>query len=92
MRKTFNISFDESVIMSEVALTFHLATIAVETLWSVEQLKLECKYEFDPGNGKVRISADGEAARSLILVFVAFISREFGEDAYEMTRERGGRR
>lgn len=86
---TFN--FAPAVQMSEVAATLELATIAMESLFGPQRLCLESAYLLDPSNHRVVINVNGEAGRSFVLVFLAFVRHEFGNTAVTIKHGKGGR-
>jgi hypothetical protein len=73
--------FDPSVAMAEVEDTLELARLAAESLLGPERVQLDAQWDFDVDGHTVDIGTSSEVGRTLAIVFLGFVKREFGPDA-----------
>lgn len=82
----FRYRFADYVKSCEMEASLLLARWAVEALHGESLVRLEAAYSIDPPTRTCVIDADSEAGRSLNRIFVGFLEREFGADAFDVER------
>jgi hypothetical protein len=78
--------FETCVSMEEVEGTLELAQIAAESLHGRGRVELEASCETDVPERSVLIDARSDAGRTLALIFLGYVRREFGGSAFKMKR------
>src|SRR5262245_15914876 len=63
-----------------------LAILATEALRGESQTRLDAAHHFEPESLSCAIEASTESGRDLNRLFVGFVRREFGEDAFRVER------
>ena len=81
-----HLSFRHSVSMSQVSDTFELARLATESLHGPERVELDARWEVDGSTRFVAIDSTTEVGRTLAIVFLGYVKREFGSDAVQIVR------
>ena len=84
-----HLDFGSSVSMGEVAGTLELALLAAESLHGADRVQLDAGWSMDPRGRRVVIDTGTRAGRTLALIFMGFIRREFGSGAARVYRVRG---
>ena len=84
--KTYRYEFPKDIEMAEVDASLLLAVLATEDLHGSAQARLEVSYYLDDEQRSCVINADTEAAKTLNRIFVGFLQREFGADAFSVRR------
>jgi len=82
----YRFEMDESVLLSEVEMTLHLAMLAVEGLHGQASVRLEGRYRLDEPGRALLVDASTEVGKSLVRVFTGLLIRELGEDAFSVRR------
>jgi len=85
-------TFSGQVPLGDVQETLILSLLAGEALLGAAQLRLDTVYRLDLPGRACEIAADTPAGRDLNKLFVNFVRREFGEDAFQVVRLEGARR
>ena len=85
-REIYRYSFDSSVDIAEVETSLLLALLATESLHGESQVRLEASHALDTDGRTCVIDASGSIGRDLNRLFVGFVRREFGEDAFRVVR------
>lgn len=80
--------FTPSVPPEEVEASLLLALFAAEALHGEAQVQLDAGHAFDAERRACVIDAGTEVGRDLNRLFVGFLRREFGEDAFTVERVR----
>ena len=78
--------FDHAVPIDEVAGTFELALMGVESLYGSDRVALDAVYRVDRANRTIEIDRATEVGKTLALVFLGYARREFGEQVVKMKR------
>jgi len=78
--------FDTSVDVTDIETTLLLAILATESLHGESQVRLEAAHAFDAEGRTCVIDAGGNVGRDLNRLFVGFVRREFGADAFRVER------
>lgn len=82
----FRFAFRPGVNLAEVESTLHLAILAGEGLFGEARVRMEVAYHVDTPHSVILIDGRTSAGDAVVRVFTAFITREFGEDAFEVRR------
>jgi len=85
-REVYRYVFGQEVPFAEVLSTLDLALIAVESLHGESRSRLDARFTDDPAKRAVVIDASTHVGQALNQVFVGFVRREFGEDAFRFER------
>lgn len=83
-REVYRYVFDASLEIAEVELSLVLALLATESLHGESQVRLEAAHVWDAESRTCVIDGDGDVGRDLNRLFVGFVRREFGEDAFHV--------
>lgn len=78
--------FQPAVPAVEVEATLVLSILAVEALHGEAQTRLDAGHAFDGGLRVVVIDAASAVGRDLNRVFIGFVTREFGPEAFRVER------
>lgn len=70
----------------DVMATLDLALIAVQSLHGAERTRLDARFASDTHRQTLVIDAATPVGQALNQVFVGFVRREFGEDAFRVER------
>jgi len=81
-REIYKYVFDSSVDIADVETSMLLALLATESLHGESQVRLEAAHALDAEGRACVIDAGGDVGRDLNRLFVGFVRREFGEDAF----------
>lgn len=82
----FRFSFRSGVDLTEVEATLHLAIVAAEGLFGEARVRMEVSYHVDAPHSVILIDGRTGAGDAVVRVFTAFITREFGEDSFQVRR------
>ena len=85
-REIYKYTFEPSIDMAEVEASLLLALFAVESLRGESQVRLEASHALDAEGRTCVIDAGGHVGRDLNHLFIGFVRREFGEDAFRVQR------
>jgi hypothetical protein len=78
--------FSPDVPIDEIEGTFKLALLATETLFGTDRVLIEAVYRIDLANRAIDVDRCNNVGGTLALVFLGFLRREFGSDAFRMKR------
>lgn len=85
-REIYKYVFDSSVDIADIETSLLLALLATESLHGESQVRLEAAHALDAEGRACVIDASGDVGRDLNRLFVGFVRREFGEDAFRVER------
>ncbi|HEY7158950.1 MAG TPA: hypothetical protein VH575_33705 [Gemmataceae bacterium] len=85
----YRYQFAENVPPEEIEATILLSLFAVESLHGESQTRLDAAHHFDTARCACVIDAATAVGRDFNRLFVGFLRREFGEDAFQVERLRG---
>ena len=74
--------FVPTVSIDEVGGTLQLAQLAAASLHGPERVELEAHPQIDRAQRAVTIDTTSEAGRTVALIFLGYVRREFGERAF----------
>jgi len=78
----YKYSFAPTVDMPDIEASFLLAVLATESLHGEAEVRLEARHAMDVDRRTCVIDAGNSVGRDLNRLFVKFVGREFGEDAF----------
>jgi hypothetical protein len=82
----YRFSFGPDVLLEEVEATLVLTLLAAESLHGEAEVRLDAAHHFDAERRECVIDAGTPVGRDLNRLFVGFLRREFGEDAFTVGR------
>lgn len=88
-RDVYKYVFDPSIDIADVEASLLPALLAAESLHGETQVRLDAAHILDPAKRACVIDAGTSVGRDINRLFVGFISREFGEDAFRVERVDG---
>ncbi len=85
-REIYRYRFNSTVDITDVEASLLLALLATESLHGESQVRLEASHAMDVEGRTCVIDADSNVGRDLNRLFVGFVRREFGEEAFRVER------
>ena len=85
-KEVYSYRFNRDCPAREVEETLHLAVIAVESLHGQSRVRLDASYCMDSEQCGCVIDASTEVGRHIVRIFTGFAIREFGEEAFKVSR------
>jgi hypothetical protein len=85
-KELYRYSFAAGVALEEVEASLLLALLSAESLHGEAQVRLDAAHYLDPERRACVIDAGTAVGRDLNRLFVGFLRREFGGDAFRVTR------
>jgi hypothetical protein len=82
----YRYEFGPTIPMDEVEASLVLAIFSAESLYGESRVRLETSHAFSSATRSCIIKPTGEVGRDLNRLFLGFISREFGQDAFDVER------
>lgn len=80
--------FADHVVAEEIEATLLLSLFALESLHGESQVRLDAAHHFDAQRRTCVLDAGTDVGRDFNRVFVGFLRREYGEDAFRVERLR----
>jgi hypothetical protein len=85
-KELYRYAFTADVPIEEVEASLLLAVMATESLHGEAQVRLDAAHYLDPAKRACVIDAGTPVGRDINRLFVGFIGREFGADAFTVER------
>ena len=85
-KELYRYSFTADVPLEEVEASLLLAVLATESLHGETQTRLDAAHYLDSAKRTLVIDASTDVGHDLNRLFVGFLSREFGPDAFKVER------
>lgn len=85
-KELYRYVFTEEASMEEVEASLVLAVMATESLHGESQARLDVAHYLDPTLRACVVDAGTQVGRDFNRLFIGFIRREFGEDAFRVER------
>ncbi len=82
----YRYTFDATVPAEDIEASLLLAVVAAESLHGESQVRLDTSHFFDEERLACVIDANTAVGRDVNRLFVGFVRREFGEDAFVVER------
>lgn len=80
----YRYEFPSEIAFEEVQASLVLATMGVESLYGLPQVRLDAGYAIDAGQRRIAIDARTPVGRDLNRLFAGFVLREFGPDSFRV--------
>lgn len=80
----YRFSFDESVSMTDVETTLHLAILGAEGLFGESTVRMDATYSIDEARRVCVVDARNEVGRSICQLFTGYLVKELGPDAFRV--------
>lgn len=84
--EVYRYAFQASVPFEDVEASFVLALMATESLHGESQVRLDAGHAADAEKRSFVVDASTDVGRDLNRLFLGFLRREFGEDAFSVER------
>jgi hypothetical protein len=88
-KELYRYAFSPQVPLQEVEASLLLALLATEALHGEGPVRLDAAHFFDSDRRACVIGADTPVGRDFNRLFVGFVTREFGADAFAVERVAG---
>jgi hypothetical protein len=85
----YRYQFNKKVPLQEVEDSLMLAVLAAEGIHGRSRLQLDAKFLLDKGKKTCVIDAGNEVGIHIACIFTEFLSRQFGEQAFQVKRVDG---
>ncbi len=85
-RDVYRYTFTAEAPVEEIEASLLLAVMATESLHGESQTRLDTAHYFDPTKRACVIDAGTPVGRDLNRLFIGFLAREFGADAFSVDR------
>ncbi len=85
-REIYRYQFKLAVPLEEIEASLLLAVLATESLHGESQVRLEASHFLDTDKRACVIDAGTPVGRDFNRLFVGFVCREFGRDAFQVVR------
>jgi len=85
----YRYQFREGVPLRDIEETLLLAVLAAESLHGESRVRLDAAYCIEDGKRACVIDAGTDVGRDISKIFTGLVSREFGEDAFQVERIEG---
>jgi hypothetical protein len=85
-RQAYTYVFNGSASAEEIQAALLMAVLAVENLHGESGVRLDARHFFDEHRGQCVIDASTPIGEDLNRLFVGFLRREFGDDAFQVQR------
>jgi hypothetical protein len=85
-KELYRYTFEPDVPPEDLESSLLLAILATESLHGEAQVRLDAAHVFDPDRRVCVIDARTPVGRDVNRLFVGFVRREFGEDAFHVER------
>lgn len=82
----YRYSFKPEVPMEEVEAALLMSIYAIESIHGATDTRLEASHAFDADERSCVIDARTELGRDFARVFLGFVSREFGQESFQLER------
>lgn len=86
MNRLYRYTFGQEVPLDDVEATIVLAILTTESLHGADQVRLDAAHFFDRDKRACVIDADTCVGKDFNRLFLGFVRREFGDDAFRVER------
>ena len=86
MREVYRFQFAADVTNSQVERRLLLAAANTQNVFGEAAMRLDASFRFDRRTRVCEIDRGTEIGRHIAKLFVAYVSREFGDDSYTVER------
>lgn len=85
-RDVYRFVLKETVPLDQAEMSLQLAILAAEGLYGGARVRMDVGYHLDEPRRTVVVDANTEVGSAVVRIFTAFLTREFGEHAFEVRR------
>ncbi len=85
-QSVFRFEFEKQADLTEVEATLQLAILAAQGLFGEACVRTEVAYHLDTDKRVVLLDGRTTSGEAVVRIFTAFITREFGDDAFHVRR------
>jgi len=82
----YRFTFMPAIDLTEVEATLHLAVLATEGLLGESRVRMETSFHVDQPRSVILVDGGTTAGNAIVRIFTAFVTREFGADAFTVRR------
>jgi hypothetical protein len=82
----YRFQFTPPVDLNEAEATLRLAVMACEGLFGEARTRMEVSYSLDAGASAITVDGRTAPGEAVIRIFASYLSREFGRDAFVISR------
>jgi hypothetical protein len=86
IRQAYRYRFSENVDLRDAQDTLLLALLAAEGLFGRARVRMDATWAVDPSINTIAVDASTIVGLTVSLIFTAFITAEFGRDAFDVRR------
>jgi hypothetical protein len=83
---TYRYTFRDEIKISDVKESLLLAAMAAESLHGRSRVHLDASFHLDEAGRTCVIDAGTEVGQDIAGIFTGYLTREFGEDAFQLER------
>lgn len=80
----YRFTFDESLSMSDVEATLHLAIVGAESLHGESTVRMDGAYSINEDRRVIVVDGRNEIGRCICQIFTGYLTREFGGDRFSV--------
>ena len=84
--EVYHYQFLPDIPAREIEETLNLAVLTAECLHGQSRVRLDVSYCIDPDRRTCVIDAGDDVGRDIVRIFTGFVIREFGEEAFKVSR------
>lgn len=86
MNETYRIRFDRGIPDEHIEQRLLLAALNTENVFGEAAMRLDASFRFDRTSKVCLIDRGTEVGRHIAKLFIAYISKEFGDDCFSVER------
>ena len=86
MNETYRIRFNKDISDEHIEQRLLLAALNTENVFGEAAMRLDASFRFDRKSKVCLIDKGTEVGRHIARLFIAYISKEFGDDCYSVER------
>jgi hypothetical protein len=85
-QEIYQYRFADHISIQDIEETLMLAVIATEALHGRTRVNLDAEFHLDKKKRTCEVSTGTDVGKDIARLFAGFLTREFGEDAFEVKR------
>lgn len=90
MNELYQIRFNKDISNEHIEQRLFLSALNTENVFGEAAMRLDASFKFDRKSRICLIDRGTEVGRHIARLFIAYISKEFGEDCYSVERIEAG--
>ncbi len=80
----YRFEFEESVSMTDVETTLHLAILGAQGLFGESSVRMDGAYSIDEQRRICVVDARNDVGRCICQIFTGYLAKEFGDEAFSV--------